>query len=236
MSIEDELSQAMFDGYRRAGEETGYWGRRFLQSVKRNGGLATIKRMLLPRNAGQRKGLDALLEANRPDLTVEAIILSPPFRSLFTEAELKTAEERLGSYGKEANKRLKTRERLFPDELDPGHKYIEGARKQVRVNAYERDRKARAACLKHHGHRCFVCTLLFVERYGDIGKDFIHVHHLNPLSLTKAECELDPVKDLRPVCPNCHAMLHRKETVLSIEELQQMMASPSEPPASAVLE
>jgi 5-methylcytosine-specific restriction protein A len=224
MTIEDELTADLIDGYRRAGEEVGYWGRRFLQSVRRNGGVATLKRMLSPRTKGQRVGLDALLEAGRPDLTVEAIILKPKYHALFTPEELKIAAERLGKYGKEARKKVKEREHLYPDELEPGKKYIEGARKQVRVNAFERNTRARKACVNHYGCRCVVCGISFEEKYGEIGKGFIHVHHLKPLSLTVTEYQLDPVADMRPVCPNCHAMLHRSNTVLSIEELKNRMS------------
>jgi 5-methylcytosine-specific restriction protein A len=220
MSLEDDLTAALIDGYQRAGTEVGYWGRRFLQAVRRNGGLATVKRMMEPRNAGQRAGLDALLEANRPDLTVEAIILQPKYRTLFTAVELSIAAERLGEYGKAAAKQLASRDRLFPDEPEPDRKYVEGARRQVRVNAYERDPRARKACLKAHGLDCTVCGLNFEARYGALGKGFIHVHHLRPLALTGGEYELNPVADLRPVCPNCHAMLHRQEQTLSIEELR----------------
>ena len=46
MSLQDELTQTMVDGYRRAGEEVGYWGKRYLQAIRRGGGLATAKRML----------------------------------------------------------------------------------------------------------------------------------------------------------------------------------------------
>jgi 5-methylcytosine-specific restriction protein A len=219
MNLDDELTNAFIEGYYVSGKEVGYWGRRFLQAVRRNGGLATAKRMLLPRNAGQRKGLDALLEANRPELTVEAIVLQPKFSSLFTSAEIATARERLGEYGKAIAAHIATRQKLFPDELDPGKKYVEGAKKQVRVNAYERDPKARKACLAHYGYNCAVCGFNFQTRYGEIGKDFIHVHHLKPLALTDGRYELNPITDLRPVCPNCHAMLHRGENVLSIEEL-----------------
>lgn len=176
--------------------------------------------MMAPRNAGQRAGLDALLDAGRPDLTVEAIMLQPKYRSLFTEAELSAAAERLSEYGRAAAKRHAGRERLFPDELEPGRKYVEGARKQVRVNAYERKEGARKDCLKAHGLNCAVCGLNFEARYGEIGKGFIHVHHLKPLALLDGEYELDPVADLRPVCPNCHAMLHRREQAMSIEELR----------------
>ena len=151
-------------------------------------------------------------------------MLQDRFRSLFTPAEVQTANERLERYNKEAVHRQSERERLYPDELDPGLKYTEGAKKTIRVNAYERSREARSACLTQHGYRCAVCDLLFEERYGSLGRSFIHVHHLKPLALTDSAYELDPIADLRPVCPNCHAMLHHGENrVLSIEELKEEM-------------
>lgn len=233
MSLEIELTQAFIDGYYVAGQEVGYWGRRFLQAVKRNGGLATAKRMLLPRNKGQRKGLDALLEANRPELTVEAIVLQPRFHGLFTSAELSAAKQRLGEYGKTIAKLASERQHLYPDELDPGQKYAEGARKQIRVNAYERNPRAREACLKHFGYDCVVCGFNFESRYGALGREFIHIHHLKPLALTDGEYRLDAVADLRPVCPNCHAMLHRGAEVLGIEELRTKLATTNASPLIA---
>lgn len=220
MLLEDALTEALIDGYKVAGSEVGYWGRRFLQAVKRNGGLATAKRMLLPRNAGQRKGLDALLEANRPELTVEAIILQPKFQALFAAEEIASATKRLGEYGNTIAIFASERRRLYPEELEPGMKYAEGAKKQIRVNAYERNPKARTACLEHHGYACSVCGFNFESMYGTLGKEFIHVHHRNPLALTNGKYKLDAIADLRPVCPNCHAMLHRGEVLLSIEQLR----------------
>jgi hypothetical protein len=120
------------------------------------------------------------------------------------------------------------RDRAFPNELDPTVRYIEGGRKQVLVNAFERDSKGREACVSHYGFNCAVCEFNFEDRYGERGKGFIHVHHLKPLALTDGEYEFDPITDLRPVCPNCHAMLHRGETVLSIEELRGRL-SPGTP-------
>jgi 5-methylcytosine-specific restriction protein A len=61
--------------------------------------------------------------------------------------------------------------------------------------------------------------------YGDIGKGFIHVHHLKPVSQIGETYEVDPINDLRPVCPNCHAMLHRPEETLTIEELKLMVTA-----------
>jgi hypothetical protein len=118
-------------------------------------------------------------------------------------------------------------EMVFPNELQPGITYIEGARKQVWVNAFERDPKGREACLSHHGFNCAVCEFNFEDRYGEKGKGYIHVHHLRPMALTDGEYELDPIADLRPVCPNCHAMLHRGEIVLTIDELRQTLKSRS---------
>lgn len=220
MSLESEFEQSMLEGYRRAGDEAGYWGTRYLQSIRRNGGLATAKRMLQPRNAGQRSGLDALLAAGKPELTLEAIVLEPRFQSLFTHEELAEAERRLEGFKKASKKHREGRERLYPDELELGQKYVEGAKKQIRVNAYERDPRARKACLKHHGYRCVACGFLFSDRYGSIGEGFIHVHHLRPLAALGAGYKIDPVKDLVPVCPNCHAMLHRKEPAITVEELR----------------
>jgi len=227
VELEDELTAALEEGYKRAGRVVGYWGNYFLRSVRRLGGLAAAKRMLQKTSrglVGSTKGLDAMLAAGRPDLTMEALVLSDQFRDLFTPEELSVAEGRLAEYQIRASRQLAERERLFPDELEPGREYPEGARRQIRVNAYERNAAARRKCLQHHGYACFVCDFLFEDRYGELGKEFIHVHHLNPLGLRQSAYKLDPVKDLRPVCPNCHAMLHHSEPVLSIEELRAMMS------------
>lgn len=110
----------------------------------------------------------------------------------------------------------------FPDEVS---EFVEGATRQVVVNAYERDPKARDACLLHHGYSCVVCRFNFAKQYGEIGKNFIHVHHLAPISKTKEQHAIDPVRDLRPVCPNCHAMLHRSDPPFTIEELVSIRAA-----------
>lgn len=213
--------------YRRAGEETGYWGRRFLQSIKKNGGLATAKRMLQPRTPNQRAGLDALIEAGKPELTLEALVQQPHFAPLFTAAELQEARSRVGDFAAAAAAFAKANDHLYPDELPSGNKYVEGARKQVRVNAFERNPKARAECLGHHGRRCTVCELSFEERYGARGKDFIHVHHKKPLALIATAYVLDPIEDLVPVCPNCHAMLHRGKDLLTVDQLRGILRAPT---------
>jgi predicted HNH restriction endonuclease len=101
----------------------------------------------------------------------------------------------------------------------------EGACITVLVNRFERNRRARRDCIQAFGTACQVCGFDFEKRYGKIGKGFIHVHHLTPIAQVSKKYTVDPKKDLRPVCPNCHEMLHnRRGEPLSIEELRKIIA------------
>ena len=108
------------------------------------------------------------------------------------------------------------------DEIGPGE-YYEGAIYNVNVNRYERDRSARQACIDHYGIQCVTCGFNFEERYGSIGANYIHVHHLVPLSTIRVGYQIDPIKDLRPICPNCHAMLHSRRPPFSIDEILELL-------------
>ncbi len=99
----------------------------------------------------------------------------------------------------------------------------EGAVKQIFINSYERNPIARKICIENHGYCCTVCGFDFEKIYGEIGKQFIHVHHLIEISKRGKEYKVDPTKDLLPVCPNCHAMLHMKTPPLSVIQLKEMM-------------
>ncbi len=100
----------------------------------------------------------------------------------------------------------------------------EGSRTTVLVNRYERSREARRLCIKAWGTECSVCTMSFGDRYGEVGKGFIHVHHLTPVAQIGASYRVDPVRDLRPICPNCHAIAHRKTPPFTIVELKGLIA------------
>lgn len=104
--------------------------------------------------------------------------------------------------------------------------YSEGTPNQVTVTKYERNPFARKVCIGHYGLSCFVCELNFEQTYGRIGKDFIHVHHLKQVATIGKEYKIDPIQDLRPVCPNCHAMLHKRKEPLTIEEMKEIIKKP----------
>lgn len=101
----------------------------------------------------------------------------------------------------------------------------EGAIIRVEVNRYERSPVNRAACISHYGTKCQACGFGFRDKYGALGNDYVEVHHRVPISAMCGSYRLDPVKDLVPVCSNCHAMLHRARPPLTIEELRKIITS-----------
>lgn len=114
-----------------------------------------------------------------------------------------------------------------PDEPRSLHDqtFPEGALSRVPVNRYERDPRARKACLEHYGYRCAVCEFSFEERYGPLGRGYIHVHHTIELSQVPPGYHVNPITDLVPLCPNCHAMIHRGTgPALTVDELKQQLA------------
>ena len=110
-----------------------------------------------------------------------------------------------------------------PDEVDPSEPLWEGAVKRVDVNAYERNPDARRRCIETHNPICQACNFDFGAVYGEIGQGFIHVHHRVEISSVGESYQIDPIKDLVPVCPNCHAMLHTHRPALTVEELRAII-------------
>ncbi|GAA4270438.1 HNH endonuclease [Hyunsoonleella aestuarii] len=114
----------------------------------------------------------------------------------------------------------------LPDEVneDNAKGYPEGYLKSVLVNKFERSIKARNECIDYYGAICAACEFDFEDKYGDIGKGFIHVHHLVPISEIGKSYKVDPINDLIPVCPNCHAMIHkRKPNPFRINDIKERL-------------
>lgn len=118
-----------------------------------------------------------------------------------------------------------TGEKSYPEEVTSKDDIVleEGAKRTIIINAYERNTDARVKCIAHWGYSCSVCGFDFQKVYGEIGRNFIHVHHLIPLSEIGRSYQINPIQDLRPVCPNCHAMLHKATPPLSIEQLKEII-------------
>lgn len=113
---------------------------------------------------------------------------------------------------------------VYPDEVPlQSTNFIEGAVKQVTINTYERDPEARTACIAKFGAICQVCDFDFEKTYGEVGKGFIHVHYKVDLAMIGESYQVDPINDLIPVCPNCHAMLHTEKPAMSIDKLRTII-------------
>lgn len=100
---------------------------------------------------------------------------------------------------------------------------LEGGVSRVEINRYERNPINRELCLSANGYICKICGFDFEQIYGEIGHHFIHVHHIVPVSQHIEEYTIDPVNDLIPVCPNCHAMLHRQDPPFMPEEIKSII-------------
>ena len=100
----------------------------------------------------------------------------------------------------------------------------EGKRTVYYTTKYERSSKNREAAIRIHGTKCMICGFDFGQKYGELGKGYIEVHHIKPLATLEQEVVINPETDLICVCANCHRMLHRfKNYIVTVEELKYIV-------------
>lgn len=225
MTLESQFDDAMLDIHRAAGGLTPpYRAHGFLSMVRELGGKETADRLLAKREPSE--GFTELFLRGRENLkiSVEYLVLCNPWRQLFTDDQLVIARRRL----LDVECSLPPDDAIapvppLPEELDSDLQYTEGSSKTILVNAYERNAEARSACIAHYGTKCQICAFDFGVTYGTIADGLIHVHHLRPISECDGEYTIDPIEDLRPVCPNCHAVIHLGGACRSIAEVKALL-------------
>jgi hypothetical protein len=94
-ALTKEFDTAMFSIYEKAWSEAHYKATRFLQMLNELGGIETANRLL----PTMSEGFAELWHRQRLDLTMEALIIQPRWRSLFTPEQLDVAERRLTECG-----------------------------------------------------------------------------------------------------------------------------------------
>jgi len=129
-----------------------------------------------------------------------------------------------------------TTERVHPKPIvgatDEGHFFIE----EGRMSWYEGDRRTRSSALTKAARdyyrakaidgllRCVVCGISFDRILTDT--EVMHIHHLNPIAQADSDGRVLPVKkavdSVRPVCPTCHAIIHSRNRLLSLEEARNV--------------
>lgn len=121
-------------------------------------------------------------------------------------------------------RRILDRQMSLPGDLPADEPFAEGAVQQVLVNRYERAPGSRESCVAHYGPTCVVCGFNFAAAFGPLAEGFICVHHLTPLSEVGAEYVVDPIAELRPVFPSCHATIQLGGVTRSVDEVKQLLA------------
>ena len=142
--------------------------------------------------------------------TAEELALVRPWASRFLAAVLALAplEKQQGAKNKSAEG------------------FEEGAASLTPTIRYERDRRNRAAAIAIHGTACLACGVELGARYGMVAEGFIEVHHVVPVASMGADYRVDPVQDLVPLCPNCHAVAHRRDPPLTVDEIKALLRKP----------
>lgn len=98
-----------------------------------------------------------------------------------------------------------------------GHR---GLRAHIQIERDPKLAKAKKnAVLAETGRlECEVCGFDFFRKYGEVGKGYCEVHHLQ--SLAQKGRRTTKLSDLAVVCSNCHRVIHRKRKLLSLQELR----------------
>lgn len=103
-------------------------------------------------------------------------------------------------------------------------RFVDGGIKYRYVKSYERNPRNRLLAIKEHGVICKACGFDFEAVYGERGKEYIEIHHIQQLSGLEEPAEINPSTDLIPLCSNCHRMIHRKkDEVLTVEQLVEIL-------------
>ena len=102
----------------------------------------------------------------------------------------------------------------------------EGAQRLYYVKKYERDAKLRKQAIQIHGYRCAACDRTMEETYGELGANYVEVHHVVPLHSLQEEVVVRPETDMVCLCPNCHRMIHRKKNgIMTVAELREIITA-----------
>lgn len=150
----------------------------------------------------------------------------------FLESKLEEYEYINTGYFKEKSQK-KANEKLLDNDKNtfylPEDEISEGKLTTTSVKARKRSAKLRQYALDYHKKRgdlyCSVCEFDFEKTYGELGKDYIEFHHIEPISVYEEDGKIknleEAKKNLVPLCSNCHKILHRNN--IAWEELKSKL-------------
>ena len=98
-------------------------------------------------------------------------------------------------------------------------------KKQYRLHfRIERNSGVSKKVKKFKGYICEACDFNFVDKYGELGRQFIEAHHLTPIAnLDIGQFQINIKNDFAVLCSNCHSMIHRLEDPSDLDQLKQII-------------
>ena len=176
------------------------------------------------REEGQRSGSFRITKYGKKYLSENITIVNYLLNNHLDSQELKEA------FGKAHLNRNKPQEiEIFDENLI----IYEGMEDITSSKKYKRSKLLRDKAIQHftdeNGRiKCKVCDFDFEEVYGEHGKAYIEIHHQKPVfqfdgddmkqTITQA------LKNLIPVCANCHRMIHRsRDNSLTFYEMKEIL-------------
>lgn len=98
-------------------------------------------------------------------------------------------------------------------------------KKQYRLHfRIERNSNISKKVKKIKGYICEVCDFNFIDKYGELGLQFIEAHHLTPIAnLDVGQFKINIHNDFAVLCSNCHSMIHRLDDPSDLEQLRKIV-------------
>jgi hypothetical protein len=116
---------------------------------------------------------------------------------------------------------FKNKTEQLPNIIEDFESFRTEGKKRFRYSScYERDPINRKLAIEIHGMNCEVCGFNFQDKYGELGRGFIHVHHNKPISSETNAIKIDPKNDLSVLCPNCHKTVNDGITHVYYSDVQ----------------
>lgn len=91
----------------------------------------------------------------------------------------------------------------------------------------KRNRRIVAEAKDRYEAICEACGDNLQIKYDEYGKNYIQFHHREPLS-SYPEGKLNSYKDLAPLCPNCHVIIHRTKPIMSVKDFREKVILPNQ--------
>lgn len=193
MNLEQRFELHIREQHRIAKQATGYKAPAFLKMVNERGALQTAHNLLVGKTK-IHEGLIQLVIHNRLDLSLEANVIKPEWRPLFSTKEIETAITRL----KQLNYPIDDIVEKLPSTVAPNHRQPE--RRSYELNSIVRDQGLSKTIKEMYNYKCQVCGTRL-----EAGETwYAEAAHIRPLG--GPHNGLDTIENMLCLCPNHHKL------------------------------